>query len=403
MSNTANKEINFMKKIFYVMPLLAMALTACDPSEIDGAGEWAQFDINQLQATATPVQVDGKNGNVIHVASNSPVVTAWDADQLVESTTHTVTTEGNIYVTKLGTNNIRVMATNNGGAPAVKEISVQIDTISYITDAIKNRLCIGQSGAPTYFGQGFNVANITISQTIDQLTGKPGNSITITKNTNPALCTFRWGSSKIETNIGKIVTYALDVEQELFVDFLDARGVAATYSLGKFTAQAYSDLPEGIKLLTGYDPVTAPTATKTWTMAPENNWGNGGNNDKKPSWWTTTVWDQGGSQGTLTFDFANSTLTKQLEKEDATDGDKSGSGPFSLDFSAENAETNVLFVLNTTEPGNIIHPIMINQGDYHPTRYEVTLIDEDNLVLRAQHTNDATWEGCFWVMVKVDE
>ena len=151
MSNTANKEINFMKKIFYVMPLLAMALTACDPSEIDGAGEWAQFDINQLQATATPVQVDGKNGNVIHVASNSPVVTAWDADQLVESTTHTVTTEGNIYVTKLGTNNIRVMATNNGGAPAVKEISVQIDTISYITDAIKNRLCIGQSGAPTYF------------------------------------------------------------------------------------------------------------------------------------------------------------------------------------------------------------------------------------------------------------
>ena len=235
-----------MKKILYVMPLLAMALTACDPSEIEGGSEWSQFDINQLQATATPQEVNGMNGNVIHVVSNSPVVTAWDADQLIENTTHTVTTEGNIYVTKLGANIIRVSATNNGGSPAVKEITVQIDTISYITDAIKNRLCIGQRGAPTYFGKGFNVANITVSQTIDNLTGKPGNSINITKNTNPALCTFRWGSSSIDTNIGKIVTYALDEEQELFVDFQDARGVTATFSLGKFTAEAYSDLPAGI-------------------------------------------------------------------------------------------------------------------------------------------------------------
>ena len=132
-----------MKKILYVMPLLAMALTACDPSEIEGGSEWSQFDINQLQATATPQEVNGMNGNVIHVVSNSPVVTAWDADQLIENTTHTVTTEGNIYVTKLGANIIRVSATNNGGSPAVKEITVQIDTISYITDAIKNRLCIG--------------------------------------------------------------------------------------------------------------------------------------------------------------------------------------------------------------------------------------------------------------------
>ena len=262
------------------MPLLALALASCDPSDIEGGSEWRNVAADQLKVSATPVQVDGKNSNQIHVVCNSPTNVAWQVDQLIENTTHTVTTEGNIYVTKLGANIIRVSATNNGGSPAVKEITVQIDTISYITDAIKNRLCIGQRGAPTYFGKGFNVANITVSQTIDNLTGKPGNSINITKNTNPALCTFRWGSSSIDTNIGKIVTYALDEEQELFVDFQDARGVTATFSLGKFKAEAYSDLPAGIRLLTGYDPVEAPTATKTWTMAPENNWGNGGNNDK---------------------------------------------------------------------------------------------------------------------------
>ena len=74
-----------MKKILYVMPLLAMALNACDPSEIEGGSEWSQFDINQLQATTTPQEVNGMNGNVIHVVSNSPVVTAWDADQLIEN------------------------------------------------------------------------------------------------------------------------------------------------------------------------------------------------------------------------------------------------------------------------------------------------------------------------------
>ena len=44
---------------------------------------------------------------------------------------------------------------------------------------------------------------------------------------------------------------------------------------------------------------------------------------------------------------------------------------------------------------------MINQGDYHPTVYDVTVVSENELVLRAQHTNDATWEGCFWVFQAV--
>ena len=205
------------------------------------------------------------------------------------------------------------------------------------------------------------------------------------------------------TNVGKIVNYELGVEHELTVEFLDATGKSETVSLGKFTAAAYSDLPEGIKLLTGYDPVSAPTATKTWELAPANNWGNGGNNDKKPSWWTTTVEGQGGSNGTLTFDFPNSTLTKVIFDEGNSAGDKSGSGKFSLDFSTTDDSKSIQFTLKTTEPGNIIYPIMINQSDYHPTVYDVTVISENELILRAQHTNDATWEGCFWVFQAVKE
>lgn len=392
-----------MKKIFFAIPFMALAMTACNPSEIDGGSEWAAITADQIQAEAEPAKVDGKNGNMIHVKATSGSVTAWDAPQLIESTTHTVTTEGDIYVTKIGTNVITVSATNTGGSPVTKQITVQVDTISYITSAISDRLCIGKTGAPTYFGQGFSKSKIVFEQTIDELTGKPGNSITVKSNTNPSLCTFKWGSSTMTTNVGKIVTYSLDVDQELTVEYLDAAGKTGSVSLGTFKAEAYSDLPEGIKLLTGYDPETAPTATKTWTLVDENNWGNGGNNDKKPSWWTTTVEDQGGSNGTITFDFANSTLTKVIFDESNAAGDKSGSGEFSLDFSTTDESKSILFTLKTTEPGNIIYPIMINQGDYHPTIYDVTLLTEKELVLRAQHTNDNTWEGCFWVFKAVTE
>ncbi len=392
-----------MKKIFFAIPFMALAMTACNPSEIDGGSEWAAITADQIQAEVEPAKVDGKNGNMIHVKATSGSVTAWDAPQLIESTTHTVTTEGDIYVTKIGTNVITVSATNTGGSPVTKQITVQVDTISYITSAISDRLCIGKTGAPTYFGQGFSKSKIVFEQTIDELTGKPGNSITVKSNTNPSLCTFKWGSSTMTTNVGKIVTYSLDVDQELTVEYLDAAGKTGSVSLGTFKAEAYSDLPEGIKLLTGYDPETAPTATKTWTLVDENNWGNGGNNDKKPSWWTTTVEGQGGSNGTITFDFANSTLTKVIFDESNAAGDKSGSGEFSLDFSTTDESKSILFTLKTTEPGNIIYPIMINQGDYHPTIYDVTLLTEKELVLRAQHTNDNTWEGCFWVFKAVTE
>lgn len=392
-----------MKKIFFAIPFMALAMTACNPSEIDGGSEWAAITADQIQAVATPIQVDGKNGNQIHVVASSPAVTAWDAPQLIESVTHTVTTEGDIYVTKIGTNIVTVSATNTGGAPVTKEITVQVDTISYITPAISERLCIGKAGAPTYFGQGFSKSKIVLEQTIDEVSGKPGNSITVKSNTNPSLCTFKWGSSKMTTNVGKIVTYTLDVEQELTVEYLDAAGRTGTVSLGKFTAEAFSDMPAGIKMLTGYDPVESPTATKTWELVESNNWGNGGNLDKKPSWWTTSVVDQGGSLGSITFDFANSMLTKVVYDETNKAGDVSGSGAFSLDFSTTDDSKSILFTLKTTEPGNIVYPVMINQGDYHPTVYDVTVLTDKELVLRAQHTNDATWEGCFWVFQLKEE
>ena len=388
-----------MKKIFFAIPFMALAMTACNPSDIEGGSEWAAITADQIQASATPNEIDGKNGNVIHVVSSSPAVTAWDAPQLVENTTHTVTTAGDIYVTKLGTNIITVSATNKGGAPVTKEITVQVDTISYITPTISDRLCIGKSGAPKYFGVGFDKSKIEVKPVL--INGAPSNTLDIVKNENPCLCTFHWNDGKLAKNIGQISTYSLG-EYELLVDWIDAAGNhGENVSLGMFEIEAM-EVPEAVTLLTGYSAENS-SATKTWTLVDANNWGNGGNFDKNPSWWTTTVNDQGGSNGTITFDFANSTLTKVIFDESNKAGDKGGSGEFSLDFTTIDSEKNILLTLQTTEPGNIIYPVMINQGDYHPTVYDVTLLTEKDLVLRAQHTNENTWEGCFWVFRAVTE
>ena len=89
------------------MPLLALALASCDPSDIEGGSEWRNVAADQLKVSATPVQVDGKNSNQIHVVCNSPTNVAWQADQLIENTTNTVSADATIYFTKLGQNTVK--------------------------------------------------------------------------------------------------------------------------------------------------------------------------------------------------------------------------------------------------------------------------------------------------------
>lgn len=384
-----------MKKIFFAMPLLALALASCDPSDIDGGSEWEKFDTNNLQVTATPKQVDGKNSNQVDVVCSSPVNVAWEADQLAESKTHTVASAATIYFTQLGKQKVRCLTTNVGGAPDTTYYEVQIDTISYLSTELTNRLCIGTTGAPDHFGIGFNKDAIVFKQTVCN-NGKKGNSIVVSQNNNPVLCTFKWGNGKMTTSVGKLTTYALG-ESDLTVDVLDAAGNSHTVNLGKFNAEDYSDLPAAITQITGYDPVTSPNATKTWKLEEGNNWGNGGNNDKAGSWWTTDVTGQGGSYGTMTFDFPNGKLTKVVSNEANKNGDKSGVGTFNLDFSKTNEATNVICGL-TTKGSNIVFPYLINEAYKETHTFEVVSISDKDMWIRAQHSagNSSTWEGTFW-------
>lgn len=386
------------------MSLLALALTSCDPSKIDGGAEWADVAADQLVVSATPITVDGKNSNEIHVVCSSPTNVAWQTDQLIEETKTVVSADAKTYVTQLGTRTVRCLTTNTGGAPVMKELTVKIDTITYLTSDISNRLCVGKTGGADHFGTTFNANDIKVKQkkTAD---GKPGNTLVVESNTNPVLCTFDWGGTVLTNNIGEITIYQLGVAKDLTLTTLDAAGNTKTYKLGTYTAVDYSDAPAEIKLITGCDPTDATTYsnTKTWKLEAGNNWGNGSSGDKQASWWTTDVTGQDGSYGTMTFNFTKGTITKVIADESNKRGDKSSTGTFKLDFGTWNESTNVICTLTTAGGGNIVFPYLINEDYYETHTFEVTKVTENEMWIRAQHvTNSNTGEGTFWHFVAAE-
>nr|MBP7472413.1 hypothetical protein [Prevotella sp.] len=389
-----------MKNIFLAIPLLALALASCDPSYVDDGSEWSNVSKDQLQLSATAVQVDNKNSNLIHVVCKSPTNVAWQADQLIEKTTNTVSADDTIYFTKLGSQTVKCL-TSNTGTMDTTELSVQVDTISYITSAISDRLCIGKTGAPSYFGTSFNKNLITVKQRTS-LAGKLGNSLEITSNVNPVLCTFKWGGVTMDKNIGVLTQYALNTPSELTVTIENAAGKSETYSLGTYTAADYSDAPSEIKLLTNCDPTDVSTYSnsKTWVLSSGNNWGNGNSTDAQSGWWSTDVTGQGGSYGSMTLSFMDGKLTKTIDDPTNARGDKSSVGSFALDFGAANASKNIVCTLTTSGEGNIVFPYLINENYYETHKFEITKITSKELYLRAQHiTNPSTGEGTFWHFV----
>ena len=392
------------KPLYALMLSMGALFASCDPSIVDGPSEWSTIAAEDLQVTATPIVVDGMNSNRIAVENKSQINTQWVAPQLIEDDVVSPISAGEIYVTQLGEQNITVKALN-GGELVERTMTVQVDTISYITDAIKNRLCIPEDASdntvPHYFGVYFEVGDIVFEQEMDD-DGTPGNSIRVVSNPNPVLCTFKWGSATMNTNVGTITTYDLLPEASPFtVEILTASGMTRTYTLGEFSAESYTTFPEAIQQLTGWHPENAPTATKTWKFAEDGRqWGNGQYGDKTGTWWMTTIDSQGGSTGTMTFDFVTKTLTTTIDDPTKDKGNAAGVGTFEMDFSS--ASGNIICTLRTSGNANVPYPMLINESNVVTRTFQVVTLNNAELWLCAQHTDPSNTEGTFWHFVPVE-
>lgn len=115
--------------------LLSIILISCDPVEkTDSIGE--QISADELNITATPIVVNGKNSNRVILENHSPVLSNWDYGVGVsqrQTDTVLLVVEGNNKITFTGL--------NPNGTTITKELTVLVDELSFAVPLEWGYLC----------------------------------------------------------------------------------------------------------------------------------------------------------------------------------------------------------------------------------------------------------------------
>ena len=115
---------NMKKTLIYSLVAVTMLLVACDPAEdrdvLSGA-----ITAEELQISATPLKVDGKNSNSIELNSDGVgSLSSWNYGN--GTTTSTKTT---VQLVLKGANEIVFTGLNHDGTTITKTLTVQVDTL----------------------------------------------------------------------------------------------------------------------------------------------------------------------------------------------------------------------------------------------------------------------------------
>lgn len=242
-----------MKSLKYFALAMLTALAACDPIEDRSELESANLTADQLEITATPIVVNGKNSNEIIVENHSPLPSEWTITMGDGSNQVATSAYAKMYVLRIGQNEVKFRGLNVAkGTYVEKTLSFNVDAISYLPDDIAARLCIGQEGAPSGFSTTFDPSLITWSV--------EGNVLRVC-NPNPVLSDWTCGNRTLDTNVGEIKlpssgSYPFSITVTL------ADGTQQTVDLGTVVVKDF-DLPQVVLNLIGEH------GKKTWNLAKE--------------------------------------------------------------------------------------------------------------------------------------
>lgn len=115
-----------MKKSIIYLSVLALAVFyACSPIE-DRDSNDMPISADELDVSATPVVINGKNSNKVVVSNHSPVLSEWDYG--VGKTTKS---EDTVTLVVLGTTTIKFTGLNPDGSYVSKEIDVNVEELSF--------------------------------------------------------------------------------------------------------------------------------------------------------------------------------------------------------------------------------------------------------------------------------
>ena len=334
-----------------------------------------------------PKVVDGKNGNIIVVENNSPILSEWSVGESVARKAY-----AELSVSFTGQHTVNFRGLNSGGKAFTEtSFTVKVDTISTIPANIATRLCIGQEGAPTYFGTTIDLGKIEFSNEEDLLT---------VKNGNPVLTVWSCGGVTSDKNVAQMRLTGAG-EFPLSATFTLANGEQVTEELGTVIVKDFN-LPQIVLDLIGED------GEKTWTWADQSFFGLGGYEaDPGPAWFAASVeiMDMftlymptinhltGESTGSMTLDIDGNFSVAPTGR----------TGTFTYDFDdiVPNWSVGKLKVTAPILYGTAI--ALVGEGaapTYLPTEFFIVKCDANNLVLAAPAEEGQAlypWAACsFW-------
>lgn len=366
-----------MRYKFHALIMMGL-LTACSPITDDYNMDESTLSAHQLQLNVNPQQIDGKNGNVITVENNSPILSEWTVGS---STVHKAYAE--LTVPTIGQHTVNFRGYNaEANTYTEKSFTVQVDTISSIPTDIANRLCIGQEGAPNHYGVSFDPSKITFHNE---------ENVVYVCNSNPVLTEWSCGDATANTNIATLKLNGSG-EFPLTATFTLADGRQITRNLGTIIVHNV-ELPQIIKDLVGEE------GQKTWTWESKNFYGFGGYQESQgPDWFAYDA----GTMGMYASYFGMSgeetgSMTFNVDGTfSITPTGRTGTFTYDLDDVVPNWSVGKLKI-----NGSILFGMAISmetyQPSYLPTEFYIVKCDADHLVLAALSQENGTaadWAPC---------
>ncbi|MCC8094256.1 MAG: hypothetical protein LIP05_02140 [Tannerellaceae bacterium] len=124
-----------MKKSIIYLMMFAIAFMACEPIENrESAG--GAITVDQLDISATPVVVDGKNSNRIVLENHSPVLSQWDYGNGISTRAY-----DEVDVVLTGDLTVIFTGLNADGTKITRELPIRVDELSFEVSAEWGYLC----------------------------------------------------------------------------------------------------------------------------------------------------------------------------------------------------------------------------------------------------------------------
>ena len=120
-----------MKNLIYALCMLSITLIACDPIEVRDTND-SPITSAELDVKATPIVVDGKNGNMVVLENHSPVLSSWNCGGSVSLKAYDT-----VMVVKTGAVDVVFTGLNPDGSKIEKSFTIQIDALTTLPEEYK--------------------------------------------------------------------------------------------------------------------------------------------------------------------------------------------------------------------------------------------------------------------------